>query len=112
MTAKRSGRVGDSPVIGAGTFADNATCAVSATGDGEAFLRLSVAHEIDARMRLAGTPMARAAEQVVMSDLVACNGSGGLIAIDRDGAVAMPFNCEGMYRGRIVEGESRETAIY
>ncbi len=112
MTAKRSGRVGDSPVIGAGTYADNATCAVSATGDGEVFLRLCVAHEIAARMRLAGTPMTRAAEEVVMSELTALGGSGGLIAIDHGGAISTPFNCEGMYRGWIVEAEGRETAIY
>ncbi|EPX85701.1 isoaspartyl peptidase/L-asparaginase family protein [Salipiger mucosus] len=112
MTAKRPGRVGDSPVIGAGTHADNATCATSATGDGEAFLRLCVAHEIDARMRLAGLSLAQAAEQVVMSDLAAIGGSGGLIAVDRDGRVSMPFNCEGMYRGVLTEGQSPETSVY
>jgi len=112
MTAKRAGRVGDSPIIGAGTFADNATCAVSATGDGEAFIRLSVAHEIDARMRLAGQPMVGAARQVVLGDLTAIGGSGGLICIARDGTLAMPFNCDGMYRGHAREGEGRETAIY
>lgn len=112
MTAKRSGRVGDSPVIGAGTFAHDATCAVSATGDGEAFLRLSVAHEIDARMRLSGLTMERAAEEVVLSDLATLNGSGGLVAVDAAGRIAMPFNCDGMYRGWILEGEDRQTAIY
>jgi len=112
MTAKRSGRVGDSPVIGAGTFADNASCAVSATGDGEAYLRLSVAHEIDARMRLLGQDIGRAAEAVVMQDLVRIGGSGGLIAVDHTGAISMPFNCEGMYRAQIREGQGRETAIY
>ncbi len=112
MTAKQSGRVGDTPVIGAGTFADNATCAVSATGDGEMFLRLCVAHEIDARMRLADIPMDRAADDLIMTDLGAIGGSGGLIAVDRDGIITTPFNCEGMYRGWIVEGDSRETAIY
>ncbi|WP_324752004.1 isoaspartyl peptidase/L-asparaginase [Roseovarius sp. Pro17] len=112
MTAKRPGRVGDTPVIGAGTFADNATCAVSATGDGETFMRLCVAHEIDARIRLANIPMDRAAEGLIMTDLAAVRGSGGLIAVDRSGVITTPFNCEGMYRGWIVEGESRETAIY
>ena len=112
MTAKRSGRVGDTPVIGAGTFADNATCAVSATGDGEVFLRLCVAHEIDARIRLAGIPMDRAAKNLIMTDLVGIGGSGGLIAVGQDGNITMPFNCEGMYRGWIVEGERRETLIY
>ena len=112
MTAKRSGRVGDSPVIGAGTYADDATCAVSATGDGEAFLRLCVAHEIEARMRLTGVSLERAAEEVIMTQLRALNGTGGIIALDRNGAITMPFNCEGMYRGWSVEGDDRKTAIY
>jgi Asparaginase len=77
MTAKRSGRVGDTPVVGAGTYADDATCAVSATGDGEAFLRLCVAHEIEARMRLTGVSLERAAEDVIMTELNALNGTGG-----------------------------------
>nr|8DQM_B Chain B, Isoaspartyl aminopeptidase [Roseivivax halodurans]8DQM_D Chain D, Isoaspartyl aminopeptidase [Roseivivax halodurans]8DQM_F Chain F, Isoaspartyl aminopeptidase [Roseivivax halodurans]8DQM_H Chain H, Isoaspartyl aminopeptidase [Roseivivax halodurans] len=112
MTAKRAGRVGDSPVIGAGTFADDGTCAISATGDGEAFLRLSVAHEIDARMRLRGESLRSAAEAVIGSDLEAIGGSGGLIAIDRDGAIVTPYNCEGMYRGWVLGSGERETAIY
>lgn len=112
MTAKRGGRVGDSPIIGAGTFADDATCAVSATGDGEAYIRLSVAHEIDARMRLAGQSVADAAEHVILGDLTGIGGSGGLICVDRDGALAMPFNCDGMYRGYVVEGDKPITAIY
>ena len=112
MTAKRAGRVGDSPIIGAGTFADNATCAISATGDGEAFMRRVVAHEIDARMRHAGQSLADAADHVVQVDLAAHEGSGGLIAVDRDGNVAMPFNCDGMYRGSLREGDAACTAIY
>lgn len=112
MTAKSAGRIGDSPLIGAGTFAANDSCAVSATGDGEAFIRLSVAHEIDARIRLTGQNVADAAAQVVMTDLVAIGGSGGLIAIGADGTVTLPFNCEGMYRGQSVEGQARETLIY
>lgn len=112
MTAKRRGRIGDSPIIGAGTFADDATCAVSATGDGEAYIRLSVAHEIDARMRLAGQTMTEAARQIILNDLTAIGGSGGLICIDRAGAVAMPFNCEGMYRGCVKDGDKPVTAIY
>jgi len=112
MTAKRRGRIGDSPIIGAGTFADDATCAVSATGDGEAYIRLSVAHEIDARLRLAGQPMTEAARQIILGDLTAIGGSGGLICIDRGGEVAMPFNCEGMYRGCVKDGDKPVTAIY
>ncbi|SLN41508.1 Isoaspartyl peptidase precursor [Roseivivax jejudonensis] len=112
MTAKRAGRIGDSPIIGAGTFADDSTCAVSATGDGEAFLRLSVAHEIDARMRLTGASLADAASGVIGTDLGRIGGSGGLIAVGADGSIALPFNCEGMYRGWSVEGGDRGTAIY
>jgi beta-aspartyl-peptidase (threonine type) len=112
MTAKRAGRVGDSPIIGAGTFADNATCAISATGDGEAFIRRVAAHEIDARMRLAGQSLAEAAQHVVQVDLAAHEGSGGLIAIGRDGTIVMPFNCAGMYRGELCEGHSPTTRIY
>jgi beta-aspartyl-peptidase (threonine type) len=112
MTAKRAGRVGDSPVIGAGTLADNRSCAVSATGDGEVFLRLCVAHEIDARIRLGGETLEKAAGDVVGSDLGALGGSGGLVAVGRDGSIATPFNCEGMYRGWITDGGSRETKIY
>lgn len=112
MTAKRPGRVGDCPLVGAGTFADNATCAVSATGDGEAFIRLVVAHEINARIRLAGLTLTEAAQQVVMSDLVAIGGSGGLIAVGADGSVTLPFNCEGMYRGWSIEGKGSGTDVY
>lgn len=112
MTAKRTGRVGDSPVIGAGTFADNRSCAVSATGDGEAFLRLAVAHEIDARMRLTSASLVDAAGGVVHEDLTAIGGSGGLIAVAADGSFAAPFNCDGMYRGWSVEQGARETRIY
>jgi len=112
MTAKRSGRVGDSPIIGAGTFADNATCAVSATGDGEAFMRLLVAHEIDARMRLAAASLVQAATAVVMSDLGTIGGSGGVIAVAADGSMVLPFNSDGMYRAWCVEGRDPETAIY
>ncbi len=114
MTGKAPGRVGDTPVIGAGTFADNATCAVSATGHGEIFMRWCAAHEIDARMRLAAEPLWAAARHVVEVDLDqgANAGSGGLIAVDAAGNIAMPFNCEGMYRGHVHEGAAPETAIY
>ena len=112
MTAKSAGRVGDSPVIGAGTFADDRSCAISATGDGEAFLRLSVAHEIDARMRLRGESLKEAAEAVIGTDLGAIGGSGGLIAVDSHGTIVTPFNCEGMYRGWVLGSGTRGTAIY
>ncbi len=100
MTAKLPGRVGDSPVIGAGTWADNATCAVSATGHGEYFIRYAVGHEIAARMRYLKQDIDRAAEDVV-AELGRIGGSGGVIAVDGAGNVALPFNSAGMYRGRI-----------
>lgn len=112
MTAKRPGRVGDSPIVGAGTFADNASCAVSATGDGEAFIRLCVAHEIEARVRLAGMPVEEAAGQLIAKDLATIGGSGGVIAIDHAGTICMPFNCDGMYRASRVEGQNAIVGIY
>lgn len=112
MTNKRWGRVGDVPVIGAGTYADNATAAVSATGHGEFFIRSVVAHEIAARMRLAGRTLAQATDEVVMGVLVERGGSGGVIAVDGAGNVAMPFNSDGMYRGYMKAGEAPVTAIF
>ena len=112
MTAKRPGRVGDSPVIGAGTWADNATCALSGTGHGEYFIRYAVGHEIDARMRWAGQTLDEAAG-AVMAELGPLGGSGGVIAVDARGNVALPFNCSGMYRGLVRVGEGRFlTAIH
>jgi isoaspartyl peptidase/L-asparaginase-like protein (Ntn-hydrolase superfamily) len=111
MTGKLPGRVGDSPVIGAGTWADNATCAVSATGHGEFFIRHAAAHEIDARMRHGGQELVRAAESVV-AELGRVGGSGGLIAVDAAGRVTLPFNCAGMYRGTIGPDGVARTAIY
>lgn len=111
MTGKLPGRVGDSPVIGAGTFADNATCAVSATGHGEFFIRYAVAHEIAARIAHAGRTLAEAAEAVV-AELATVGGSGGLVAIGRDGTPALPFNCAGMYRGYVNCDGIVYTAIY
>ena len=112
MTAKPPGRVGDTPIIGGGTFADNATCAVSGTGHGEIFIRWTAAAEIAARMRHAGQSLDQAATVVVMEDLAPNDGSGGLIAVDRLGNVSMPFNCEGMYRGMVRQGEDAQTFIY
>jgi beta-aspartyl-peptidase (threonine type) len=105
MTGKRWGRVGDSPVIGAGTYAANDACAVSATGHGEYFIRAIVAHEIASLVRYAGQDVRSAAETVVHRQLASLGGVGGVIAIGRDGAIAMPFNSRGMLRGSIdVEG--------
>jgi beta-aspartyl-peptidase (threonine type) len=111
MTAKHPGRVGDSPIFGAGTWADNASCAVSATGHGEYFIRHAAAHEIAARMRLRGETLAAAAEAVV-TELGAIGGSGGVIAVDAAGGVALPFNSEGMYRGVIGPDGVARTGIY
>ena len=99
MTGKRWGRVGDSPIIGAGTYAANDCCAVSATGHGEFFIRAAVAHEIASLMRYRGLSVAAAADEVVMGQLVRMGGSGGVIAVGRDGSIAMPFNSAGMLRG-------------
>jgi L-asparaginase / beta-aspartyl-peptidase len=112
MTNKRWGRVGDVPIIGAGTYAENATAAISATGHGEYFIRSVVAHEIAARMRLQGKDLQRAAHEVVMELLVERGGDGGVIAIDRDGNITMPFNSSGMYRGYLRAGGEPYTAIF
>jgi len=99
MTGKKWGRVGDSPIIGAGTYAANDCCAVSATGHGEFFIRAAVAHEIASLMRYRGLDVVAAADEVVMQQLVRLGGSGGVIAVGRDGRIAMPFNSDGMLRG-------------
>ena len=99
MTGKRWGRVGDSPIIGAGTYAANDCCAVSATGHGEYFIRAAVAHEIASLMRYQGMSVRQAADEVVMRQLTRLGGAGGVIAIGQDGDIAMPFNSEGMLRG-------------
>ena len=111
MTGKLPGRVGDSPIIGAGTFADNATCAVSATGYGEFFIRYAAAHEIAARIAHGGQSLAEAAKAVI-AELRDVGGSGGLVAIGRDGTFALPFNCDGMYRGYVNDDGIVYTAIY
>jgi beta-aspartyl-peptidase (threonine type) len=110
MTGKTPGRVGDCPLFGAGTWADE-TCAVSATGHGEFFIRHAAAHEIAARMRIGKETLAAAAERVV-ADLGALGGSGGLVAVDAQGEVVLPFNCAGMYRGRIGADGVAWTGIY
>ena len=112
MTGKAPGRVGDTPCIGAGTYADNATCAVSATGYGEMFIRHTAAAEIAARMRYAKEDIQTAADWVVMECLAPCGGSGGVIAVDGAGHITMPFNCDGMYRASVRMGETPVVAIY
>jgi beta-aspartyl-peptidase (threonine type) len=99
MPNKRYNRVGDAPIIGAGTYANNATCAVSATGHGEFFIRWTVAHDISALMEYKGLSLMEASELVVNDKLVKAGGSGGVICVDTKGNVSMPFNSEGMFRG-------------
>ena len=99
-TNKRPGRLGDTPIIGAGTYANNQTCAVSATGDGEYFIRLVAGHEISALMEHCAMPLERAA-QAVIAKITDLGGAGGLIAIDKDGNISLPFNTAGMYRGHV-----------
>lgn len=112
MTAKAPGRVGDSPIIGAGTWADDETCAISATGHGEVFIRYAAAHEIASRMRHAGQSLEEAANGVVLDLLAPKGGSGGLVAVDQSGAYSLPFNCSGMYRGVVTADGVLRTAIY
>jgi beta-aspartyl-peptidase (threonine type) len=111
MTNKRPGRIGDSPLIGAGTWAD-AQAAVSCTGVGEAFIRCAAAHEVSALVRLAGCDLATAAERVARQEVPSCGGSGGLIAVDASGTPATSFGTAGMYRGLARAGMAPEVAIY
>jgi len=111
MTGKTPGRVGDSPIIGAGTYADNATCAVSATGHGEFFMRYGAAFEIAARLRHAGQSLQEAAGAVVAA-LAAFGGRGGVVAVDRAGALALSFNTAGMYRGFVRADGTIHTEIW
>lgn len=112
MTNKRPGRVGDSPIIGAGCYADDQSVAVSCTGTGEAFMRICAAHELAALIRHAGMDLEAAARRVVHRELPRVDGRGGLIAVSAEGVVSLCFNTEGMYRG-LVRGRGRaEVAIY
>lgn len=99
MTNKRYNRIGDVPIIGAGTYANNRTCAVSATGHGEYFIRWTVAHDISALMEYKGLTLKEASEIVVNDKLVKAGGSGGVICVDKFGNISMPFNSKGMFRG-------------
>lgn len=111
MTNKRFGRIGDSPIIGAGTYANNETCAVSCTGDGEYFIRTVVAHDVSAQMQYGGKSLAQAAE-TTLEKVAKIGGTGGLIGIDRHGNFAMPFNTSGMYRGWIGPDAEPHVLIY
>jgi L-asparaginase / beta-aspartyl-peptidase len=112
ITNKQVGRVGDAPMIGAGTYASNKTCAVSTTGTGEMFIRMVAAYDVAAQMEYCGASLQEAADRVVMEKLPTIGGKGGLVAVDAQGNVALPFNTEGMYRGYARVGEKPVTAIY
>ncbi|HXL56123.1 MAG TPA: isoaspartyl peptidase/L-asparaginase [Chitinophagaceae bacterium] len=112
MTNKKFGRIGDSPIIGAGTYANNATCAISCTGYGEYFIRLVMAKSVSDRMELAHQNLTDAANEMIMHKLGESGGDGGLIAVDKDGNIAMPFNTSGMYRGYMTSDGKKEIKIY
>ena len=112
MTNKKFGRIGDAPVIGAGTYANNKTVAISCTGWGEYYIRLVMAKTISDRMEYGKIPLKKAADEMVLNQLPALGGDGGLIAVDKDGNIAMPFCTEGMYRGYVRAGEKKVVKIY
>jgi beta-aspartyl-peptidase (threonine type) len=112
MTGKRWGRIGDSPIIGAGTYANNDSCAVSATGHGEYFIRTVVAHDICAQVEYLKLPLARAVDNVLNGKMKKLGGNGGVIAIDRAGEIVLEFNSEGMFRGVKTSKGKTEVAIY
>lgn len=112
LSNKKFGRVGDSPIIGAGTYANNATCGVSATGQGEYFIRAAVAHDISSLMAYQGKSVQEAADLVIQKKITEMGGLGGVIAMDAKGQVAISFNTEGMYRGYLKAGEQPHIEIY
>jgi beta-aspartyl-peptidase (threonine type) len=112
MTNKRYGRVGDTAIIGAGTYADDQTCAISCTGHGEFFIRTVTAYDIACLMKYKGLTLNEACEQVVHVTLRELGGEGGLIAVDHTGNVSLPFNSEGMYRAWIISQSEAQIAIY
>ncbi|PBQ32950.1 beta-aspartyl-peptidase [Sphingobacteriaceae bacterium] len=112
MTNKKHGRVGDTPIIGAGTYANNNTCAISCTGHGEFFIRSVVAYDISCLMEYKGLSLKDACNEVVKQKLVKIGGEGGLIAIDKNGNIELPFNSDGMYRASLKEGEKMFVGIY
>lgn len=112
MTNKKNGRVGDTPIIGCGTYANNFTCAISCTGHGEYFIRAVVAHDISCLIEYKNYTLKEACDFVVKQKLVKLGGEGGLIAIDKFGNIELPFNSDGMYRAYKKEGEETKVAIY
>ncbi len=111
MLKKRWGRIGDSPVIGAGTYADNNSCAVSCTGHGEYFIRHAVAFNLCARFKYLNESVEEAANYIIFNELNATAGNGGLIAIDKNGNIAMPFNSEGMFRGYLYKEKDESSSV-
>ncbi len=112
MTNKKFGRIGDSPMIGSGTYANNKTCAVSCTGSGEFFIRGVAAYDVSCLMEYKNYTLQEAADEVIQKRMVHLGGDGGLIAVDAKGTIAMPFNTEGMYRGFKTSSGQEITAIY
>lgn len=112
MTNKRYGRVGDAPIIGAGTYANNESCAVSCTGHGEYFIRNVVAYDVSALMQYGNKSLQEAGDHIIHEKLVKQNASGGLISLDKDGNIHMPFNSAGMFRGFIKSDGTSGVAIY
>ncbi|MCF8259066.1 MAG: isoaspartyl peptidase/L-asparaginase [Flavobacteriales bacterium] len=112
MTNKKWGRVGDSPMIGAGTYANNVTCAISCTGSGEFFIRGVVAYDVSCLMEYRGLSLADAASEVIQNRVLQLGGDGGLIAVDAQGNIVMPFNTEGMYRGFATSSGKSGISIY
>ncbi len=112
MTNKRWGRIGDSPIIGSGNYANNKTCAVSCTGSGEYFIRGVVAYDVSCLMEFKGYTLQQAASEVIQKRILELGGDGGLIAVDVNGNIAMPFNTEGMYRASLNSDGIRELGIY
>jgi beta-aspartyl-peptidase (threonine type) len=111
MMMKKFGRVGDAPIIGAGNYANNKTCGVSATGHGEYFIRIGVAKDISSLMEYKGMSLNNAAEEVIKK-VAELGGTGGVIALDKNGNIAMPFNTEGMFRGYYLNGGSPVVKIF
>jgi L-asparaginase / beta-aspartyl-peptidase len=112
MSNKKYGRIGDSPIIGAGNYANNNTCAVSATGHGEFFIRMVVAYDISALMEYGKMSLQEASEKVINEKLVEAGATGGIVAVDSHGNISMPFNTSGMYRGYVKSTGEKETLIF
>lgn len=112
MTGKKYGRIGDSPVIGAGTYASDETCGISCTGHGEYFIRYAVAHDLHARVKYAGESLQGAAESLIQKELLGAGGKGGIIGIDQSGNIVMEFNTAGMFRAYVSEGQDARVLFF